>query len=194
LLCVGPKANHDEVIKQVTVSIRRAGKAGVKTIVFGSSGSRKVPAGWDAGQALDQFVAVLKRMGPIAGDHGVTIAIEPLNAKECNFINRIGEVAEAARRADHPAIRGVADLYHMILGGDTPEDLQKALPFVHHVEIAEPQGRTLPPKNGQDFRAFFRVLHAAKFQGTLSMEGRWADADVAPAFAELRKQWTGAAS
>jgi sugar phosphate isomerase/epimerase len=192
LKCVGPDANHDEVIKQVSVTFARAAKAGVKTIVFGSSGTRKVPAGWDPAKALDQFVAVLKRMAPIAADQGVTIAIEPLNAKECNFINRIGEVAEAAGRVGHPAVRGVADLYHMLLGGDTPDGLRKAMPFVHHVEIAEPKGRTLPPTNREDFTGFFRVLREAKFAGTMSMEGKWKDPDVAPAFAELRRQWAAA--
>lgn len=192
LSCVGPRANHDQVIQHVTVTLRRAAKAGVKTIVFGSAGSRARPAGWSAEQALDQFVAVLKRMGPVAADQGVVIAIEPLNARECNFLNRVSEVAEAATRADHPAIRVVADLYHMILGGDTPDDLRKAMPVVHHVELAEPKGRTLPPKNRQDFTGFFRVLRAGGFAGTLSMEGSWTDPDIAPAFAEVRKQWAAA--
>ena len=192
LLCVGPAANHDEVIRNVTVSITRAAKAGVKTIVFGSSGTRRIPAGWDAARALDQFVAVLRRMGPIAADHGVVIAVEPLNAKECNFINRIGDVAAAVKGAGHPAIRGVADLYHMILGGDTPDDLRAAMEAVHHVEIADPtRNRALPAPGGQDFRGFFRVLREAGFAGTLSMEGHWDNPDVPVAFAEIRRQWAG---
>ena len=190
LVCVGPSANHDEVIRHVTVSITRAKVAGVKTIVFGSSGTRRIPDGWDAKRAMEQFVAVLKRMAPVAADNGVVIAVEPLNAKECNFIQRIGEVAEAVAGADHPAVKGVADLYHMIRGGDTPDDLRKAISAVHHVEIADPtRDRALPAPGGQDFQGFFQVLKDAGFAGTLSMEGHWQPPDVPVAFAEIRKQW-----
>ena len=192
LKCVGPAANHDQVMAYCRIALERAGRAGARTIVFGSAGSRKVPDGWDRAKAMDQFAALLKAMGPAAADHGLVVALEPLNVKECNFLNRIGEVAEAAARADHPAIRSVADLYHMKMGGDTPDDLRKAMPFVHHIEIAQQDGRKLPAPGGEDFVPFFKVLHQASFRGTLSMEGSWKPDDLAPAFAELRRQWAAA--
>lgn len=189
LKCTGPEANHDEVLAYVDQAFSRAQEAGVHTIVFGSSGARRVPKGWAMDKATDQFVALLKRMGPLAEAKGVTIAVEPLNKRECNFINNISEVAEVVRRVAHPAVNGVADLYHMAVEKDTPEDLRQAMDAVHHVEIAQAEGRKLPAKGGQDFRPWFKVLKEAKFAGTLSMEGRWKDGDVAPAFVELRRQW-----
>ncbi len=193
LVCVGPQANHDAVIEHVAVSIRRAARAGVKTIVFGSAGCRKRPEGFAAAQAVDQMAAVLRRMGTIAGDAGVVIAVEPLNAKECNFLNRIGEVAEVVARAGHPAIQCGPDFYHMILGGDTPEDLRKVLPAVQHVELADPKGRGVPIPGGHDFSGFFRVLREAKFAGTVSIETRWSAKDLEAGIAELRRQWKTAA-
>ena len=85
-----------------------------------------------------------------------------------------------------------AGLYHMSLGGDTPDDLRKALPRVRHVELAEPEGRTLPPANRHDFSGFFRVLREGRYAGTVSMEARWSEKDLGPAFAEVRRQWAAA--
>jgi sugar phosphate isomerase/epimerase len=192
LKCTGPAANHEAVLAYVSAAFERARRAGVKTIVFGSSGARKRPQGWSAKQADEQFVALLKKMGPLAAKAGVTVALEPLNRGECNYINRIGEVAAIAAAVGHPAVMGVADLYHMVREGDTPADLAAAMPHVHHVEIAEAEGRSLPRPGGQDFTPFFKVLRAKGFAGTISMEGRWKDPDIAPAFAEMRRQWQAA--
>lgn len=192
LLCVGPKANHDEVLEHVAVTFARAQRAGVKMVVFGSSGTRRIPEGWDKARATDQLVAVLKRMAPMAAGHGVSIALEPLNQRECNFINRIGEVRGIVDAVGHAAVVGVADLYHMILEGDQPHDLREALPVVGHVELALPDGRRLPGADDKTFVPWFRVLREVGYKGTIAMEGSWRDEDVAPAFASLRRQWAEA--
>jgi sugar phosphate isomerase/epimerase len=189
LHCTGPEANHDEVMAYCTRAFDRARRAGVKIITFGSSGSRQLPDGFPEREGMDQFVALLKRMGPPAAEHGVTVVVEPLQQRECNFINRIGHVEEAVRRAGHPAIRGAADLYHMIVEGDTPADLAKAADIVSHVEIAETEGRRMPGASGQDFRPFFKVLKDAGFAGTIMVEGRWEPSELPTGFAEMRKQW-----
>jgi len=189
LHCVGPEANHEDVLAYVKIAFDRAQRAGVETIVFGSTGTRRLPNGWSKEKGMDQFVAVLKAMAPLAAAKGVTVAVEPLTARECNFINSIKEIAELGRRVDHKAVSGVADIYHMVNGGDKPSDLEAALPWVHHVELAQHEGRTLPKPGGDDFRPWLRVLKKSGFSGTMSMEGRWKTEDVAPAFAEMRKQW-----
>ncbi len=38
------------------------------------------------------------------------------------------------------------------------------------------------------FRPFFRVLRETGYQGALSIEGKWTDTQVGPAFAEIAKQ------
>ena len=55
LRSVGPEAVHDEILKYVETAFRRAQITGVKHIVFGSSGSRKVPEGFSRDEALNQF-------------------------------------------------------------------------------------------------------------------------------------------
>ena len=59
---------------------------------------------------------------------------------------------------------------------------------IAHVEIAEKKARTVPGVSGDDFRPFFQILREANYQGALSIEGKWSDAQLAPAFTEIGKQ------
>lgn len=188
LRCVGPDANHDLVLEWSETTFRRMKQTGGKFIVFGSGGARKIPEGWTKEKADGQFVALLKRMGPLAEAHGITVTVEQLQAAECNYINRIGEAAELLRAVAHPKIRLLADLFHMAKMDDTPADLKAAMDLVVHVEIAEKKSRTAPGIHGDDFRPFFRVLREAKYNGAISIEGNWTEAQLAPAFAEIAKQ------
>ena len=188
LRCVGAEANHDLILEWSETAFRRLKQAGGKFIVFGSGGSRALRDGWTREKADPQFVALLKRMGPLAEKHGVTVAVEQLQASECNYINRIGEGAALIRQAGHPNIRLLADLYHMARMGDTPADLKAAMDVVAHVEIAEKAERTYPGVKGDDFRPFFRVLRAAGYQGAVSIEGKGTDGQAGPAFKEIAKQ------
>jgi sugar phosphate isomerase/epimerase len=182
LRCVGPEANHEEIMVWSEVAFRRLKQAGGKFIVFGSSGARAIPDGFDRTKADEQFVALLKKMGPAAAAHGVIVAVEQLQESECNYINRIGEGASLIRQAAHPNIRLLADLYHMAKMGDTPEDLKSAMDVVVHVEIAEKEERTYPGVKGDDFRPYLRVLRDAGYKGAVSIEGRRTDEQLKPAF------------
>lgn len=188
LRCVGEEANHDQILEWSETTFRRMKKAGGKFIVFGSSGARRLKDGWPKEKADEQFVALLKRMGPLAEKHDVIVTIEQLRAEECNYINRISEGAALIRAAGHPNVRLLADLYHMASMGDTPEDLKAAMDVVVHMEIAEKEKRSLPGVSGDDFRPYFRVLRETNYKGALSIEGRWTDEQLAPAFKEIAKQ------
>lgn len=188
LRCVGSEANHDQVLEWSETAFRRLKQARGKFIVFGSGGSRALKDGWPKDKADAQFVALLKRMGPLAEKHGVTVVVEQLQASECNYINRIGEAAALIRQAGHPNIRLLADLFHMARMGDTPADLKAAMDVIVHIEIAEKEERTYPGVKGDDFRPFFRVLREAGYHGAVSIEGKGTDEQIAPAIKEILKQ------
>ncbi len=188
LHCVGPEANHELILVWAETAFRRMKQAGGKFIVFGSAGARRIPDGWSKEKADEQFVSLLKRMGPLAEAQGVTVTVEQLQEKECNYINRIGEGAALIRAAGHPNVRMLADLYHMATMGDTPADLKAAMDVVVHMEIAEKSGRTVPGVNGDDFRPYFHVLREAGYQGSISIEGKWELNQVGKAYQEITKQ------
>ena len=188
LRCVGAEANHDQVLEWSDTAFRRLKQTGGKFMVFGSGGSRALRDGWPKDKADAQFIALLKRMGPLAEKHGVTVVVEQLQASECNYITRLGEAAALIRAAGHPNIRVLADLFHMARMADGPEDLKAAMDVVVHVEIAEKADRTFPGVAGDDFRPYFRVLREAGYHGAISIEGNGSDDQMAAAFKEIAKQ------
>ena len=175
LKCTGPAANHDAVLRYTQTALHRAKQAGVKLIVFGSSGSRTPPGDFSLAQAERQFVALLKRMGPLAARHGVTVALEPLSRGETPFINTVAHGARIARTVDHPNIRLVADLYHMACEDEGPASFHGAAELIVHAHLAERQGRTAPGVRGNDFRPYLRALRDINYAGRLSFECRWKD-------------------
>jgi len=173
LKCVGEEAVHPEILKFVETAFRRAQLAGVKIIVFGSGGSRKIPEGFPAAEARQQFISLCSQMGPIAAKYDVTVVLEPLNKKECNFINSVAEGGEIVKEVKHPNIRLLADIYHMKVEDEGPESIVKYGRFLRHVHIAEKEGRAAPGTHGEDFRPYFEALKKIKYGGALSVECKW---------------------
>lgn len=188
LRSIGPEAKQENVLRYADTAFRRAKRAGVERIIFGSSASRNRPEGWSKTQADEQFYSLLKRMAPLAEAQGIVVAVENLQERECNYLNRISEVAEIVGAVEHPNIRVLADLYHGSVMGDSPEDLLMATRWIDTVEIAEAKGRTLPGVDGQNFRPYFRALRAGGFNGPIEMEGKWEVDQVANAIATIRQQ------
>jgi sugar phosphate isomerase/epimerase len=175
LKSTGPAANHEGVLNFAEIAFTRARRAGIKTIVFGSSGSRSIPEGFDHGEAEQQFIALLKKMGPLAGKHEVRVALEPLQRRETNFINTIPQGARIVRAVDHPSIRLVADIFHMLRMDEPPEHIRGAGDLIVHVHIAEKAKRTPPGVAGDDFTAYFQALKDIGYKGLISIECGWKD-------------------
>ena len=188
LRCVGPNAKTDNVLRFAETTFRRAKRAGVKYIVFGSGGSRRRPDDWSKAQVDEQFISLLKRMGPLAGEQGVTVAVENLQERACNYLSRLSEVGEIIEAVDHPNVRMLADLYHASGMEDPAKDLERYGHVVAVVEIAEKDGRTAPGVNGQDFTHYFNALKKSGFQGPIEIEGKWNLKQLANAFKVIRQQ------
>jgi sugar phosphate isomerase/epimerase len=82
LKITGPAADLAALRAYATTAFRRAERAGVSVIVFGSGGARQVPPETPMARATDQVVEFCRMLGPLADAHGVTVAVEPLNRTE----------------------------------------------------------------------------------------------------------------
>lgn len=182
LKCVGPAVDSSRLLRYAGEAFSRAGRTGIDLIVFGSGAARTVPDGFGKGEAIAQFVELLRSLGPLASAHGVTIAVEPLHRAECNFINSLAEGAEVVRQADHANVRLLADLYHMRMEAEPLSELVRHGSLLAHVHAAEFSERGWPGKSGEDFTAFLRALAEAGYSGPLSIECTWGDilSEIAP--------------
>lgn len=178
LKSVGADAVHNEVLEFAETAFRRAQRAGVEIIVFGSGGSRSIPEGFSREKARAQFVELGKKMSPIAQKYNVTIVLEPLNTTECNFINSVTEGGEIVKDINHPNFMLLADLYHMKMENEGPESIVKYGKLIKHVHLAEKQDRAVPGTFNEDFRPYFNALKKIRYKGKLSIEARWKDFDT----------------
>jgi sugar phosphate isomerase/epimerase len=189
LKVTGLDARSDTVLRFAEVAFRRAASAGIRIIVFGSGGARTIPEGFDRQRAREQFIALLKAMGPIALKYGVIIAIEDLQKSETNFINTVGEALDIAKEVNHPNIRVLADLFHMMRENEGPEALVAAGNYLVHCHVAELKERTAPGMAGDDFRPYFVALKKIGYRGGISIEGSWKIENLPKALMVLKEQW-----
>jgi len=73
---------------------------------------RKVPAD-QRRREWDLAVKGLTTAGRMAADHGVTLAIEPLNRFETDLVNTAAQVKQLIRDIDLPSVRIHLDTFHM---------------------------------------------------------------------------------
>ena len=157
----------------------RAAKLGLKVIVFGSGGSRKVPDGFSKDEAWKQLVDFAKRIAPEAKKRRIVVAVEPLRKQETNIINTAAEGLAWVQAVGHPNFQLMVDFYHLASEKEDPAILVKARKELRHIHIANPNGRVFPQSAEEyDYSGFFDNLRKIKYQGGISVEGRAKDFDV----------------
>jgi sugar phosphate isomerase/epimerase len=188
--CVGPSAVHENILQFTETAFRRAKIAGVKTIVFGSGGSRSIPAGFSREEARSQFIDLCKKMSLQAEKYNVVISLEPLNKGECNFINSVSEGGEIVKEVNNRSFRMLADLYHMLRDNESPDSIIRYGDLLYHTHIAENKGRFAPGVNNEDFIPYFKALKQIKYKGRMSIECNWTSMkdQAAPALQYMRSQ------
>lgn len=177
LKSVGPELHHEAILQRADLALKRAKECGSKNIVFGSSGSRAIPDGFDRDKAKAQHIELCKKMAPLAEKHGVTLAVEPLNRGETNFINSLAEGVEIIEAVNNPWFRLQCDIYHMLREDEKPEEIIKYSKYIVHCHIAEKQKRTAPGIAGDDFKPYFSALKKINYRGGLSLECNWTNFD-----------------
>lgn len=177
--------------------LRRAAECGVSRLVLGSGKARMVRDGQSRDEARERILDFLKIAAPLAARYGVTIVIEPLRRGECNIINSVAEGMEYVHAIDHPNVRCLVDSYHLWDENEPLENLEKAMPFIQHVHVADHvtrAGSGADPSQIDAYRAFFGVLKAGGYDGAISVEGThgWDEPTLAGIRDFLHEQWNAA--
>lgn len=170
LRLTGETVNREQFEDYVTKALALAGRLGVKIVVFGSAGAKNIPEGFPYEKAYEQLVDELKFIDREAVRNGVTIAIEPLNRKESNFIVSLKEGHELVHAADFSNIRLLADFYHFNREKDELRWLTDYKEDLVHIHIANPSDRTFPTKPLPEFDEFFAELKKAGYAARVSVE------------------------
>ena len=181
----GPNADHAPALDYAEKVLRRADEIGVKTIVFGSGGARNVPGDFtgkdrpDLEKGTHQYADFCRELVKRVADLKTTVVvIEPLRPNESNIVNYVFQGLAICREVNSPRLMQLADIFHMMMGGDSPHAIITAGELLKHVHIAEYGSRLFPghdPALVERLRPFFAALRMAGYAGGVSCECGWGD-------------------
>ncbi|MBO9356721.1 TIM barrel protein [Bordetella petrii] len=170
LACLpGREAEFDAALAQALAVCHATGCRGVHVM------AGQPPAGATHAACQATLVDNLQRAVPLAERAGVTLTLEPLNRHDMpGYFYYLPE--QAARIIDlvgHPALRLQFDFYHCQREGlDLDRALRAALPQVHHVQFAHPQGRHEPDPTDPAVSQALRTLAHSGYAGWIGCEYR----------------------
>ena len=181
----GPNANHAPALDYAEKVLRRADEIGVKTIVFGSGGARNVPGDFtgkdrpDLEKGTRQYADFCRELAKRVADMKTTaVVIEPLRPNESNIINYVFQGLAICREVNSPRLRQLADIFHMMMGGDPASAIVEAGPLLGHCHIADYETRQFPGHNPREtcrLSPYFKALEAIGYAGGVSCECGWGD-------------------
>src|SRR4051794_39137124 len=115
----------------------------------------------------------LRRLAAHAESQGVSVLLEPLNRYEDHMVNTLARGIELVQAVGSPALRMLADTYHMnIEEDDPPAALRAAAPWLGEVHLSD-SNRHQPGTGHVPFADVLATLHDAGFDGLLAIECRW---------------------
>jgi sugar phosphate isomerase/epimerase len=171
LRLTGEEAKQEAALDYAKAALGRASAMGVKIVVLGSAGAKNIPPGFPPDRARKQFKELLAKIQDVAQPLGITITLEPLNAKESNFILTGGEALALARELALDNIKILIDYYHLRMENESLSIIKEAGKDLRHLHIASKEGRLFPkPGDGEDYQKFFSGLKEAGYDGRISVE------------------------
>lgn len=158
LRVVGEEKNYDEIDAYLTKLFENAAYLGIKYLVFGSSGARRIPDGMSLEEGRAEIIDFLKNhVAPLAEKYNIIIAIEPLRPEECNAINTVADGVEVAKAVGSPLVKVLADVAHMYVQNESMESLLDFNGWIVHAHTSNPAPdesldcKRVFPKNGDKF-------------------------------------------
>lgn len=174
----GTEVNFSVIEDYLQPAFAKAGRAGIKRVVFGSGGARRVPEGFSVNEAYEQLTEISRKIiSPLAMEYDIIVVVEELNRSETNIINTISDAMRLVQGANRPNIKLLLDLYHIAVENDPLEQIAQLGNNIQHVHIANPYNARIIPRTDDSEQAmklytdFFAQLRAAGYDQRVSLEG-----------------------
>jgi D-psicose/D-tagatose/L-ribulose 3-epimerase len=190
LKVTGPAIDRDAQVAYLARAFDRVARLGVRLVVFGSGGARRVPDGFSKDEAFRQLVDFGKRAAPLARQRGITIAVEPLRREETNIVNSAAEGLALVEAVADPGFQLMIDFYHLASEHEDPGIIFRAREHLRHLHVANPDGRVFPRSLDEfAYEPFFAALRRIGYDQRISVEASTTDlhADAPRAIALLRR-------
>src|SRR5687767_421760 len=165
------RTKHPMLLRELEATIPRAAREGVPNVIamFGNRNGRS-----DA-EGIDNCVAGLRAIAPLAEQHGVTVCVELLNSKVDHrdyHGDRTAFGAAVVRGVGSPRVKLLYDIYHMqIMEGDVIRTVRAHLPEIAHFHTGGVPGRhEIDASQELNYRAIMTAIAEAGFAGYVAHE------------------------
>ena len=182
-------ANHATLLKELETTIPLAKQAGLTNMIT-MFGNRK--AGIDDRKALDNCVAGLSKIAPLAAENGITLCVELLNSKVDHHGYQGDSTAfgvAVMKGINSPHVKLLYDIYHMqIMEGDVIRTIRDNIQWIGHFHTGGVPGRhEIDGSQELNYRAIATAIADLNFQGYIAHEFMPAHPDPFNSFAEAFK-------
>ena len=164
-------AMHDLLIKELTETLPRAAAAGVPNLIA-MFGNRK---GRSDEEGARNCIQGLRRIAPLAEQHGVTICVELLNSKVDHkdyMGDHTGFGVRVMEGVGSPRVKLLYDIYHMqIMEGDVIRTIRQHVAHLGHFHTGGVPGRhELDDTQELNWRTICRAIADLGFAGYVAHE------------------------
>jgi hydroxypyruvate isomerase len=133
------------------------------------------PPGVPEAALRETYLASLRLAGAATAQHGLTLLVEGINTRDMPgyYLSTSRQAFELIDAAGVANLYYQYDVYHMqIMEGDLAATLERRLPRIGHVQIADPPARNEPGTGEVNFRFLLRHLDRLGYAGWIGCEYR----------------------
>lgn len=175
-------------------AVRRLAELGCTKLLWNNGRARVLPWEGDIAGVKEQVLQFLYMLCEVAGEHDITVLVEPLGPMRTNFLNSMTEVRDFLDRVGKDNLASAIS-FRELDEIDLPADkLAEFITLIAHVQLENPTvqvGKRVPPRNGDgiDYAVFLKELRHQGFDNMICLPQ---DADDA-ALVYCRSLWDRAA-
>ncbi|MDA1265363.1 MAG: sugar phosphate isomerase/epimerase [Planctomycetota bacterium] len=178
-LLLEPKGLHlttpDDAVRARTVGFvqhlaRLCADMQGEVLVWGSPAQRSLDDGWDRAEATRRAADAVREICAVAGEVGVTVAMEPLPPSYTNFLSSAAEGRDFVKLVDHPACRLHLDVNAMSYESEPIDAVIRASAADLHYFHANDPCLLGPGMGAVDYAPIRAALEDVGYDGWLSVE------------------------
>jgi hydroxypyruvate isomerase len=133
----------------------------------------KAPDGVSATVLRDTLVENLSYAASVLQAAGIRLLVEPINTLDIPgfYLNRSAQALQIMDEVGSPNLFLQYDIYHMqIMEGDLARTMERALPRIGHIQLADNPGRNEPGTGEINYPFLFDFLDRAGYRGWIGCE------------------------
>ena len=152
---------------------QKTAELGVRAVILGNGKARSMLSQSDY-QREDIFLEALNLMAEVAAQNRQELILEPLGPRYSNYINTVEQAVQVIQKTGKDNIFTMADIRHMVGSKDTFDNIERYIPYIHHLHIDYPLSypeRLYPSvEDDYDYSGFLDAIKKSGYDGTLTVE------------------------